>query len=236
MQFKKFKKNNIVETNFGLINDFKKNINNYLGDNSMYLIVDQNTVEYIDYISKSISKNIIHLILPHGEKNKTLENVSKVWDFLKKNKLKRNDVLFILGGGMVSDLAGFAASTYNRGIEFVFFPTTLLAMADASIGGKNGFNYDFLKNNIGTFTNPKAIFFDTIFLKSLPKKEMYSGLAEIYKHSIITDLNLWNYLNENSNQLNYDYLVKTSSNLKLGIVNIDPYEKNIRKKLLSNPI
>lgn len=231
MQFKKFKKNNIVETNFGLINDFKKNINSYLGDNSMFLIVDQNTVEYIDYISKSISKNIIHLVLPQGERNKTLENVSKVWDFLKKNKLKRNDTLFILGGGMVSDLAGFAASTYNRGIEFVFFPTTLLAMADASIGGKNGFNYDFLKNNIGTFTNPKAIFFDTTFLKSLPKKEMYSGLAEIYKHSIITDLNLWNYLNENSNQLNYDYLVKTSSNLKLEIVNIDPYEKNIRKKL-----
>ena len=84
------------------------------------------------------------------------------------------------------------------GIEFIYLPTTLLAMADASIGGKTGFNYQFLKNNIGTFTLPKAVFLDTTFLATLPKIEIDSGIAEVYKHSIIGDVDLWNYLKVNS--------------------------------------
>ena len=231
MQLKKYKTSSTVEIYQGAVKSFSKELKNILGERKMYLIVDENTTQYIQYLEKCTSTSSTHLKLESGEKNKNYKNVLKIWDFLNHNQLKANDNLFILGGGMLTDLAGFAASTYKRGIEFIFFPTTLLAMADASIGGKNGFNYDFLKNNIGTFNNPKAIFFDTIFLESLPKNEMFSGLAEIYKHSIIGDDNLWNYLNKNSNKLNYDYLIKTSSNLKLEIVNIDPYDENIRKKL-----
>ena len=104
-------------------------------------------------------------------------------------------------------------------------------MADASIGGKTGFNYQFLKNNIGTFTLPKAVFLDTTFLETLPKIELDSGIAEVYKHSIIGDVDLWNYLKVNSKELDLDYIVKSSKNLKLEIVSKDPYEKNIRKKL-----
>ena len=150
---------------------------------------------------------------------------------MNHNNLKTNDILFILGGGMLTDLAGFAASTYKRGIEFVFLPTTLLAMADAAIGGKTGFNYQFLKNNIGTFTLPKAVFIDTIFLKTLPKREIDSGIAEVYKHGIIGDVNLWDYLKENTEKLDYHRLIKSSYKLKLEIVNKDPHEKGLRKKL-----
>jgi 3-dehydroquinate synthase len=132
---------------------------------------------------------------------------------------------------MLTDLAGFAASTYKRGIEFIYFPTTLLAMADAAIGGKTGFNYQFLKNNIGTFTLPKAIFLDTTFLTTLPKIELDSGIAEVYKHSIIGDADLWNYLKVNPKKLDLDYIIQSSKNLKLEIVNKDPFEKSIRKKL-----
>jgi 3-dehydroquinate synthase len=171
------------------------------------------------------------LKLESGEKNKTFNSVLKIWDFLNRNKVKSSDLLFILGGGMLTDLAGFAASTYKRGIEFIYFPTTLLAMADAAIGGKTGFNYQFLKNNIGTFTHPKAVFLDTTFLTTLPKIELDSGIAEVYKHSIIGDADLWNYLKVNPKKLDLDYIVQSSKNLKLEIVNKDPFEKSIRKKL-----
>lgn len=215
----------------GGVNSFSKELKNILGEKKMYLIVDENTSQYVNYLEKSLSISATYLELENGEKNKNFNSVLKVWKFLNHNNLKTNDILFILGGGMLTDLAGFAASTYKRGIEFVFLPTTLLAMADAAIGGKTGFNYQFLKNNIGTFTLPKAVFIDTIFLKTLPKREIDSGIAEVYKHGIIGDVNLWDYLKENAEKLDYHRLIKSSYKLKLEIVNKDPHEKGLRKKL-----
>ncbi len=215
----------------GTIKSFFKEFKNIIREKKIFLIVDENTIEHINYLEENFSVSSTYLKLESGEKNKTFNNVLKIWDFLNRNNLKTSDLLFILGGGMLTDLAGFAASTYKRGIEFVYLPTTLLAMADASIGGKTGFNYQFLKNNIGTFTLPKAVFLDTTFLATLPKIELDSGLAEVYKHSIIGDIDLWNYLKVNSKEQDLDYIVKSSKNLKLKIVNKDPYEKNIRKKL-----
>ena len=215
----------------GTIKSFFKEFKNIIREKKIFLIVDENTIEHINYLEENFSVSSTYLKLESGEKNKTFNNVLKIWDFLNRNNVKTSDLLFILGGGMLTDLAGFAASTYKRGIEFVYLPTTLLAMADASIGGKTGFNYQFLKNNIGTFTLPKAVFLDTTFLATLPKIELDSGLAEVYKHSIIGDIDLWNYLKVNSKELDLDYIVKSSKNLKLKIVNKDPYEKNIRKKL-----
>ena len=215
----------------GTIKSFFKEFKNIIREKKIFLIVDENTIEHINYLEENFSVTSTYLKLESGEKNKTFNNVLKIWDFLNRNNVKTSDLLFILGGGMLTDLAGFAASTYKRGIEFVYLPTTLLAMADASIGGKTGFNYQFLKNNIGTFTLPKAVFLDTTFLATLPKIELDSGLAEVYKHSIIGDIDLWNYLKVNSKKLDLDYIVKSSKNLKLKIVNKDPYEKNIRKKL-----
>ena len=220
-----------MEIHQGGVNSFSKELKNILGGKKMYLIVDENTSQYVNYLEKSLSISATYLELENGEKNKNFNSVLKVWKFLNHNNLKTNDILFILGGGMLTDLAGFAASTYKRGIEFVFLPTTLLAMADAAIGGKTGFNYQFLKNNIGTFTLPKAVFIDTIFLKTLPKREIDSGIAEVYKHGIIGDVNLWDYLKENTEKLDYHRLIKSSYKLKLEIVNKDPHEKGLRKKL-----
>ena len=220
-----------MEIHQGGVNSFSKELKNILGEKKMYLIVDENTSQYVNYLEKSLSISATYLELENGENNKNFNSVLKVWNFLNHNNLKTNDILFILGGGMLTDLAGFAASTYKRGIEFVFLPTTLLAMADAAIGGKTGFNYQFLKNNIGTFTLPKAVFIDTIFLKTLPKREIDSGIAEVYKHGIIGDVNLWDYLKENTEKLDYHRLIKSSYKLKLEIVNKDPHEKGLRKKL-----
>ena len=220
-----------MEIHQGGVNSFSKELKNILGEKKMYLIVDENTSQYVNYLEKSLSISATYLELENGEKNKNFNSVLKVWNFLNHNNLKSNDILIILGGGMLTDLAGFAASTYKRGIEFVFLPTTLLAMADAAIGGKTGFNYQFLKNNIGTFTLPKAVFIDTIFLKTLPKREIDSGIAEVYKHGIIGDVNLWDYLKENTEKLDYHRLIKSSYKLKLEIVNKDPHEKGLRKKL-----
>ena len=220
-----------MEIHQGGVNSFSKELKNILGEKKMYLIVDENTSQYVNYMEKSLSISATYLELENGEKNKNFNSVLKVWNFLNHNNLKSNDILFILGGGMLTDLAGFAASTYKRGIEFVFLPTTLLAMADAAIGGKTGFNYQFLKNNIGTFTLPKAVFIDTIFLKTLPKREIDSGIAEVYKHGIIGDVNLWDYLKENTEKLDYHRLIKSSYKLKLEIISKDPHEKGLRKKL-----
>ena len=215
----------------GTIKSFYEEFKKIFEGKKIYLIVDENTFQHINYLEDNFLVSSTHLKLESGENNKTFNSVLKIWDFLNRNNVKSSDLLFILGGGMLTDLAGFAASTYKRGIEFVYFPTTLLAMADASIGGKTGFNYQFLKNNIGTFTLPKAIFLDTTFLTTLPKIELDSGIAEVYKHSIIGDADLWNYLKVNPKKLDLDYIVQSSKNLKLEIVSKDPYEKNIRKKL-----
>jgi len=220
-----------VEIYQGTIKTFFKEFKDIFDGKKIYLIVDENTFQHINYLEETFSVTSTHLKLESGEKNKNFNNVLKIWNFLNRNNVKSSDLLFILGGGMLTDLAGFAASTYKRGIEFIYFPTSLLAMADAAIGGKTGFNYQFLKNNIGTFTLPKAIFLDTTFLTTLPKIELDSGMAEIYKHSIIGDADLWNYLKVNPKKLDLDYIVQSSKNLKLEIVNKDPYEKSIRKKL-----
>ena len=231
MQLKKSKINNPLEIYQGNIKSFFKEFKKIFNEEKIYLIVDENTIQHIGYLEENFSVTSTYLQLESGEKNKTFNSVLKIWDFLNRNNVKSNDLLIILGGGMLTDLAGFAASTYKRGIEFIYLPTSLLAMADASIGGKTGFNYQFLKNNIGTFTLPKAVFLDTTFLATLPKIEIDSGIAEVYKHSIIGDVDLWNYLKVNSKELDLDYIVKSSKNLKLEIVSKDPYEKNIRKKL-----
>ena len=117
-----------MEIHQGGVNSFSKELKNILGEKKMYLIVDENTSQYVDYLEKSLSISPTYLELENGEKNKNFNSVLKVWNFLNHNNLKTNDILFILGGGMLTDLAGFAASTYKRGIEFVFLPTKCLAV------------------------------------------------------------------------------------------------------------
>ena len=138
-----------------------------------------------------------------------------------------------IGGGMITDLGGFVAATYKRGIDFVNIPTSLLAMVDASVGGKNGVNLESLKNMVGTFTQPQMVIVDVDYLASLPGNQMRSGLAEMFKHGLIADLSYWNKLKDLSELTTNDLelLIYHSVSVKNEIVKQDPEEKNVRKLL-----
>src|ERR1700744_5400485 len=143
----------------------------------------------------------------------------------------RQSLLINLGGGVISDLGGFAASTYKRGIDFVHVPTTLLSQVDASVGGKTGIDMDNIKNIIGTFTQPKAVFIEHSFLKTLPARQTLSGLAEMLKHGLICDASYWKQLKNSDLKNPSAELVYKSVEIKNKVVIEDPHEKGIRKSL-----
>jgi 3-dehydroquinate synthase len=203
---------------------------------SILAIIDENVSHHwAEKIHDTLGKNALHITIPSGEKNKTLSTVEKIWTTLSKKGFDRKSLVVNIGGGMVCDVGAFAASTYMRGIDFVQVPTTLLAQADAAIGGKTGFNFNGLKNTIGTFSAPIAIISDTTFLSTLPQREYRSGFAEIIKHAIITEGNLFesllntNFIAPTGKEL--DKILSYSTNIKCEIIRNDPFEKNERKKL-----
>lgn len=201
---------------------------------SILVIVDENVAYYwSDLLHKIPGDDTPILIVSADERNKSLATVEKIWMFLSEKKFDRKSLILNIGGGMVCDIGAFAASTYMRGIDFIQVPTTLLAQADAAIGGKTGFNFNGLKNIIGTFSAPKAIISDTSFLSSLPARELNSGFAEIIKHAIIADEELFNGLQKKipHSQKEIDNILSISTQLKCSIVKRDPYEKKERKKL-----
>jgi 3-dehydroquinate synthase len=167
--------------------------NNYPTHN-IVVLVDDNTFELCLPVLAGYSEAIANaevIEIPSGEANKTLANVAHIWDSLTGLGTDRNTLLINLGGGMVSDMGGFAASTFKRGIPYINVPTSLLAMVDASVGGKTGFDFNSIKNQIGLFSNPKAVFIEPEFLKTLPERELLSGYAEMLKHALIADATLW---------------------------------------------
>lgn len=173
--------------------------------------------------------------LPSGEENKKLENVAKVWEFLSRKGADRKSVLINIGGGMLTDLCGFAATTFKRGIDFINIPTTLLSQVDASVGGKTGINFNGLKNEIGTFREPKAVVISVQFLKTLDKPNLLSGFAEMIKHGLIfSPAHLAELKTINFENVDFDALkeiIRHSVEVKEHFVKHDPYEKNIRKAL-----
>lgn len=216
---------------FGSIKELIKQLDSNLNNRNICVIFDENTSIYLSNFKEIIQQKFNFLKIKSGEKHKNLKSIEQIWDFLNDNHIKKNDIVIIIGGGMVGDLASFAVSTFKRGIDFVLFPTTLLSMVDSSIGGKTGFNFNNIKNNIGTYSIPEAVFYSSEFLKSLPKSELFSGLAEVLKHCIINDKDTWNYLKKPFDQLDYNHLIKKSYFLKSNITKQDPKEKNLRKKL-----
>jgi 3-dehydroquinate synthase len=179
--------------------------------------------------------SIKKLVLPAGESNKKLESVSKVWEFLSQNGADRKSLLINIGGGMLTDLAGFAASTFKRGIDFLNVPTTLLSQVDASVGGKTGINFNGLKNEIGTFKDPVAVIINTEFLKTIDHPNFLSGFAEMVKHGLIKNTDHLDELKafdlENINYKSLLQVIQNSVNVKEYFVLNDPTEKNIRKGL-----
>ena len=202
----------------------------------VFILVDSNTKKYCLklFLKKHLSEIKIQLItIKNGEENKNTKSLHSIWIKISKLGGDRNSLLINLGGGMISDLGGFVASTYNRGIDFINIPTTLLSMVDASIGGKVGINIEKLKNMVGVFNYPKLILIDTSFLQTLPKRELKSGFGEMLKHGLIFDKKYFKRLSElkNINSKLNNELIYTSIKIKNEIVKNDPKEKNIRKIL-----
>lgn len=169
--------------------------------------------------------------LAPGESSKTIEICASVWEALAEYEIGRQDVIINFGGGVVSDLGGFIASTYKRGLRFVNVPTTLLAQVDASVGGKTGIDLGMLKNMIGTFAQPELVFIDPGFLKTLPAEELISGYAEIWKHGLIADATHWKEAKySESNDISTE-LIRNSVSIKKKLVELDPFESGERKKL-----
>ena len=221
-----------------------KNILKILKTNSInfqkcLLVIDNNVpkniIRKINYFLKKKKK--INYFLNSSEINKNQKNVNKIINILLKNNFHRDDCLISIGGGITGDVSGFAASIFKRGIKFVNIPTTLLAQVDSSIGGKTGINSKYGKNLIGTFYQPNLVITDTVFLKSLPKREIICGYAEILKHSLIMDKKLFMYLDRNGEHiinLKEPFIEKAiyqSCLIKKKIVEKDENEKNIRKIL-----
>lgn len=173
------------------------------------------------------------IILPAGEEHKNLELISLLWKDFLENGLDRKSTVLALGGGVVSDMAGFAAATYMRGINWIAIPTTLLSMVDASIGGKTGFDLPEGKNLIGSFHPPKLVLADPTLLLTLTDRELRSGMAEVVKHGIISDPELFELCKHDVAWVkeNLEAIVKRAMAVKIKVIEEDPYEKGIRAAL-----
>ena len=203
----------------------------------LFLLMDETTHQLCLPVVKGIPclSEAIHIIIGATDTHKTLDTLAKVWTELGNGGGTRHSLMVNLGGGMVTDLGGFAASTFKRGIKYINIPTTLLSMVDASVGGKTGINFNGLKNEIGVFNPPETVILDTEFLKTLDHENILSGYAEMLKHGLISNNEHFaELLNFDLNSIDYQHLaqmVGTSVAVKERIVEDDPLEHGIRKAL-----
>jgi len=196
-------------------------------------LTDTNTKIHCLPLLEAISSTDLVIEIPAGEIHKNLQTCQTIWQALTQANIDRKALFVNVGGGVIGDMGGFCAATYKRGLDFIHIPTTLLAQVDASVGGKLGIDFEGYKNQIGLFTQPKAVFIDTQFLKTLPTQELRSGFAEVIKHCLIADKYMWKHILENPNwqEQNWQELVRHSVKIKHEIVSIDFEEKSLRKLL-----
>ena len=203
----------------------------------IFVLVDETTNKLCwslvkDYLCLKDAQTIV---IGATDRRKNLDTLVHVWESLQQGKATRHSLLINLGGGMVTDLGGFAASTYKRGINFINVPTTLLAMVDASVGGKTGINFGGLKNEIGVFNDAEFVLLDTNWLRTLDEENIRSGYAEMLKHGLIADETMWaeliNFNLAQPNLLQLASMLNKSVRIKERIVTEDPHEKGIRKAL-----
>lgn len=222
---------NIFFCSANIKNTFKEWIEgkNY---SKIFILCDENTSKYCLTELEFLHNKAFIYKIPSGEGYKNIETTQQIWSAMTARHFDRNALLINLGGGVICDLGGFCAATYKRGIDFVHIPTTLLAQVDASIGGKVGIDFEGYKNQIGVFTLPKAVFIDTIFLETLPERELRAGFAEIIKHCLTADKEMWNEISTLPwKEQDWDTLVQHSVRYKKIIVEKDFQEKNVRKLL-----
>ncbi len=214
----------------------KNNMFNYikdqLKDERVFIITDSNVYNFYKDLLYELS-DFVHAF-EAGEESKNYSTLLKIYDFLIESGADRYSSILGIGGGVVGDIAGFAASTYMRGIKLYHVPTTLLAMVDSSIGGKTGINYHGLKNIVGSFYQPNAVFVDISLLKTLPKREYISAFAEIIKYGIIMDYDLFEFLERNAEGILkrktelLQVVVEKSIKNKVKVVEKDEKEKGLR--------
>lgn len=214
-------------------------LNTFIAENkysNIFLLVDSNSNEYCStrFLPLLATDKTIEVIeIEDGESEKSITTCVELWSILTELGGDRKTLMINLGGGVITDIGGFVASTFKRGIDFIHIPTTLLAMVDASIGGKNGVDLGNLKNQIGVINVPKMILIDTKYLSTLPQNQMRSGLAEMLKHGLIFDADYWSEFRELStiDFSDFDALIYRSVEIKNEIVMQDPTENGIRKAL-----
>ncbi|MBO5955985.1 MAG: 3-dehydroquinate synthase [Bacteroidales bacterium] len=199
--------------------------NNY---DKFFVLTDENIYRVYSSLIASLlpEKEVTKIVIPAGEESKSIENVVFIWNKLLEEKAGRDSLLINLGGGTITDIGGFAASTYKRGIDFINVPTTLLAMIDASIGGKNGINFNNYKNQIGLFSEPNSVIINSNFLKTLNERDIKSGLAEMMKYAFIADESLLDLDSDN-----YLDFIEKAATIKEDIVSLDMKETGLRKIL-----
>ncbi len=205
-----------------------------LRPSKIFVILDENTkVHCLPILKKKIAKDLQIITIGAGEDHKNISTCVQVWKELSKEGADRHSLIINLGGGVVTDLGGFVASTFKRGLRFINIPTTLLAMVDASIGGKNGVDLDYLKNQIGTITSPELVVVESDFLETLPREQVISGVAEMLKHSLIKGETSWKKIKtlDLNDKVTLEELIWESVEIKRQIVSTDPFEANVRKTL-----
>ena len=214
-------------------------LNAYIVESSpskIFVLVDENTNENCLPIllqNLEATQEIEIIEIEAGEENKNLDTCSGVWHALTELGADRKSLLINLGGGVITDLGGFVASTFKRGISFVNIPTTLLSMVDASVGGKTGVDLGVLKNQIGLFSDPEMVLIDTEYLFTVSEREIKSGLAEIIKYGLTYDVKIWNEITnfEELSLENITKLIHRSIEIKNEVVTEDPKEQGLRKVL-----
>ncbi|MDJ1502629.1 3-dehydroquinate synthase [Xanthocytophaga agilis] len=198
----------------------------------LIVLVDENTKRYCYPLVKATLPKHTLIQIKSGEEQKHLETCMMIWQKMTDVQLDRKALLINLGGGVIGDMGGFCAATYKRGIDFIQMPTTLLSQVDASVGGKLGIDFQGLKNHIGVFQNPKAVLIATDFLQTLLYAEVRSGFAEVIKHCLIADSQMWDEIRRKDlEEQSWNELVRHSVKVKETIVEQDPTEKGLRKIL-----
>ena len=219
--------------------DEYQSLNKFIEDNNysnIFILTDTHSNEFClpKFLPFLATKKTIEIIeIEAGESEKNINTCVEIWNILTELGGDRKSILINVGGGVITDIGGFVASTFKRGFDFIHIPTTLLAMVDASVGGKNGVDLGNLKNQIGVINVPKMVLVDTEYLATLPQNEMRSGLAEMLKHGLIFDTQYWAQF-KNINEVafaDFDTLIYRSIEIKNEIVMQDPTENGIRKAL-----
>lgn len=229
------------------INTSSKNYNIYIGENilstageivrelgfdgKIMIVTDDNVAPlYLETVKNALSDfKVSHTILKSGEENKNMDSIMAIYKSLQENNINRKDMIVALGGGVVGDMAGFAAATYLRGIKYIQIPTTLLAQVDSSVGGKTGIDLPFGKNLVGAFCQPEAVIADISTLKTLPEIQVSCGMSEVIKSGFIRDESLVDLLETSTDfQKDLEQFIIKSVNVKKEVVEEDEFEKHLR--------